>query len=176
MIVTNDDTIAEEARVYRDQGKGSFLANFHTRLGHNWRMSEPHAAIALVQLRRLDEFIARREAIAAVYDATVAALGLTPVTIAPAAVTNRYKYIVRLPTGVDRSVLKKRLREEWDVSLSGEVYEVPLHRQPVFERWSTQSLPGADEACARHVCLPVSAVMTTDQADYVVGALQAELQ
>ncbi len=106
----------------------------------------------------------------------VAALGLTPVTIAPGAVTNRYKYIARLPTGVDRSVLKKRLREEWDVSLSGEVYEVPLHRQPVFERWSGQPLPGADEACARHVCLPVSAVMTTDQADYVVGALQAVLQ
>src|SRR5690242_125479 len=60
MIVTDDDRIAEEARVYRDQGKAGFTSNFHTRLGANWRLSEPHAAIGLVQLKRLDEFIARR--------------------------------------------------------------------------------------------------------------------
>jgi len=54
MIVTNDDDIADEARIYRDQGKGSFHANFHTRMGANWRMSEPHAAIVLSQLHRLD--------------------------------------------------------------------------------------------------------------------------
>ncbi|MBU6216078.1 MAG: DegT/DnrJ/EryC1/StrS family aminotransferase, partial [Acidobacteria bacterium] len=58
MIVTADDRIAEEALIYRDQGKASFLTNDHTRLGYNWRMSEPHAAIALSQMRRLDEFVA----------------------------------------------------------------------------------------------------------------------
>ena len=102
MIVSADERIADEARIYRDQGKASFLTNLHTRLGSNWRMSEPHAAIALTQLRRLDEFIAKRQTIAAVYDAAMAAIGLTPVTISPRAVTNRYKYIARLPTGVDR--------------------------------------------------------------------------
>ena len=45
MIVTDDERSIAEARVYRDQGKGSFHANFHTRLGANWRMSEPHAVI-----------------------------------------------------------------------------------------------------------------------------------
>src|SRR5438067_10104374 len=30
MIATNDASIADEARTYRDQGKGSFHANFHT--------------------------------------------------------------------------------------------------------------------------------------------------
>ena len=76
MIVTDDDDIAEEARVYRDQGKGSFHANFHTRMGANWRMSEPHAAIVLSQLHRLDEFIERRQVLAARYDAALASLDL----------------------------------------------------------------------------------------------------
>ena len=49
IIVTNDERVADEARIYRDQGKASFLTNLHTRLGYNWRMSEPHAAIALSQ-------------------------------------------------------------------------------------------------------------------------------
>ena len=37
---------------------------------------------------------------------------------------------------------------------------MPLHLQPVFEPWAEGPLPGAEELCARHVCLPVSAVMT----------------
>ena len=69
MIVTDDEAIVEAAHTYRDQGKGSFLANFHTRLGANWRMSEPHAAIVPSQLGRLDEFIAARQALAKRYDA-----------------------------------------------------------------------------------------------------------
>ena len=75
MIVTNDERIADEARIYRDQGKASFLTNLHTRLGYNWRMSEPHAAITLTQLRRLDEFIAHRTSIAAGYDAACRSSG-----------------------------------------------------------------------------------------------------
>ena len=79
-------------------------------------MSEPHAAIALTQLRRLDEFIAHRTSIAAGYDAALPELGLTPVAIPTGAVTNYYKYIAYLPDGIDRAVLKKRLREEFDVA------------------------------------------------------------
>ncbi len=175
MIVTNDQHIVDEAKIYRDQGKASFLTNLHTRLGSNWRMSEPHAAITLTQLRRLDEFIAHRTAIAAGYDEALPELGLTPVAIPAGAVTNYYKYIAYLPDGIDRAVLKKRLREEYDVSLSGEVYEVPLHLQPVFEPWADGPLPGAEELCARHVCLPVSAVMTPEQRDHVIAALRAVL-
>jgi dTDP-4-amino-4,6-dideoxygalactose transaminase len=175
MIVTTDQRIADEARIYRDQGKASFHTNLHTRLGSNWRMSEPHAAITLTQLRRLDEFIARRAEVASVYTAALPDLGVTPVHISGRSVTNHYKYVAYPPPGVDRAVLKKRLREEWNVFLPGEVYEVPLHQQPVFARWADEPLPGAEELCARHVCLPVSAVMTSEQTGHVIAALRALL-
>ena len=32
-------------------------------------------------------------------------------------------------------------------------------------------MPGAEELCARHICLPVSAVMTDEQVELVVRAL-----
>ncbi len=78
MIVTDDARLADEARIYHDQGKASFLTNLHTRLGSNWRMSEPHTAIALTQLRRLDEFIAHRDQAARRYTAALPELGFTP--------------------------------------------------------------------------------------------------
>jgi dTDP-4-amino-4,6-dideoxygalactose transaminase len=68
MIVTNSQRVYEEALTYRDQGKADFLTNAHTRMGYNWRMSEPHAIIGRSQLARLPEFIAARRSVARVYD------------------------------------------------------------------------------------------------------------
>ena len=49
-------------------------------------------------------------------------------------VSNYYKYMVMLGDA-DRPSLKKLMREEFDVGLSGEVYDTPLHKQPVFAPW-----------------------------------------
>jgi perosamine synthetase len=171
IIVTDDEHLAAEARIYRDQGKASFLTNLHTRLGYNWRMSEPHAAIALSQFGRLDEFIAHRQHVAARYDQQLAGTVVRPLAVPDTARCNFYKYIAWLPEGVEREPLKRLLREEYGVGLSGEVYDTPLHRQPVFEPWAASALPGAEQLCARHVCLPVSAVMTDEQVDHVVSAI-----
>src|SRR5438105_1536147 len=81
IILTDDDHLADEARAYRDQGKASFTANVHTHLGYNWRMSEPHAAIGLSQLGRLDEFVAHRQQIAKIYDGALSELSLTPLPV-----------------------------------------------------------------------------------------------
>ena len=121
IIVTDDEAIVEAAHTYRDQGKGSFLANFHTRLGANWRMSEPHAAIVQSQLARLDEFIAARQSLAKRYDAAADDLGLRPLRIPADAHCNYYKYIAFLPEGVDRAELKQLMRDRFDIGLSGEV-------------------------------------------------------
>jgi dTDP-4-amino-4,6-dideoxygalactose transaminase len=177
MIVTNDDRIAEEAIVYRDQGKAGFHANFHTRLGHNWRMSEPHAAIVLAQLGRLDEFIARRQELAARYDDALDALGVARLDVPDDAHCNFYKYVVFLPDGVERTALKQLMREQYDVGLSGEVYDTPLHHQPVFAPMVDEDtlLPGAEWLCARHVCLPLYPTLSDEDADYVVESFAAAL-
>ncbi len=172
MIVTDDDRIAEEARIYRDQGKAGFTSNFHTRLGANWRLSEPHAAIGLVQLKRLDDFIAHRREVASAYAETAKRLGILSL---PAAQqldqSNFYKFVAYLPDGVDRKELKQQMRERFEVGLSGEVYELPLHAQPIFEQFRRGEYPGADFACARQICPPVSARMTPDDARYVIESL-----
>ena len=171
MISTNDDRINEEARIYRDQGKAGFTSNFHTRLGNNWRLSEPHAIIGRYQLKRLPEFIAARQRIAKIYDRGLGSMGVTALPMPAGVSSNYYKYIAMPPVGVDRIALKKRLRETFDVGLSGEVYEAPCHLQPVFGPLEAGMLPVAEELCARHICLPVSAVMTDDDAAYVVDSL-----
>lgn len=173
MIVTNDDRIDQEARIYRDQGKGSFLQNAHTRMGYNWRLSEPHAIIGLRHLERLPAMIADRQRIAAVYDKELAGLRrLRPLAVPSGGACNYYKYIAVLDEKRDRAALKKELKERHGVSLAGEVYEAPLHEQPIFRDLATGPLPVAEDLCARHLCLPVFSGMEERDAEQVVSALR----
>jgi dTDP-4-amino-4,6-dideoxygalactose transaminase len=173
MILTDDERYRSEAVVYRDQGKAGFLGGEHVRMGAAWRMSELHAAVGVTQWARLDEFVGARRAAAAVYDEQ---LGRDQDVVRPHPVPDRsrsnyYKYIAMLRAGIDRDQLKTRLRSEYGVSMSGEVYNLPLHRQPVFAGLSDRDFPAADEFCARHVCLPVHSDMTEAEAGYVAASI-----
>lgn len=176
MIVTNDSRIAEEARIYRDQGKASFTQNAHVRMGYNWRMSEPHAIIGLKHLERLPAMIADRQRIAAIYDQNLADVqGLSRMTVPEDGSCNYYKYLVVLKHPRDRKVLKTLLRDTHGVSLAGEVYEEPLHKQPVFDSYSTGPLPVSEFYCANHLCLPVFSGMEDRDAHQVIRSLQTVL-
>jgi perosamine synthetase len=177
IITTRDEAIHREAMIYRDQGKEGFTTNYHVRLGYNWRMSEPHAVIGLAQMARLPEFIARRQEIASEYNSGIGALRdhIRPLRPIRGSVSNYYKYMAMIE-GVDRAELKRTMRERFDVGLSGEVYETPCHLQPIFAAFLDGPLPQAEKICAGHICLPVSAKMTREDARYVLTSLGAALE
>jgi dTDP-4-amino-4,6-dideoxygalactose transaminase len=176
MITTADERLRDEAIIYRDQGKAGFLGGDHVRMGYAWRMSELHAAVGLIHLSHLDEAIATRRRVAARYDEALARLpGCRPLSIPASSVSNFYKYVALLDPGIDRAGFKREVSERFGVSLSGEVYASPLHRQPVFADLDRGSYPVADDVCARHICLPVHSDMTDDEADYVVESLASVL-
>jgi dTDP-4-amino-4,6-dideoxygalactose transaminase len=175
MIVTSDEGLAAEARVYRDQGKAGFLGGDHVRMGAAWRMSEVHAAVALAHLGCIDEFLAVRRHVAGLYDDGLAAMaGVTALRPPPGCRSNYYKYPALLDAGVDRAQLKARLRER-GVGLSGEVYASPLHHQPVFADLPHGDLAVAEDVCRRHICLPVHSDMVQKEAAHVLSALEETL-
>ena len=177
MILTDSAELRDEYKIFRDQGKAAFLGGEHVRLGSSWRMSELSAAVGLVHLGRMDEAIASRRRAAHRYDAGLAPFpGLRPLIPPAPSVCNYYKYAVILPGDVDRDVLKKEMREEHGVSLSGEVYSLPLHLQPVLAPYARSGLPVAEDVCSRHVCLPLYTGMTDAEVDHVLGSLKATMR
>jgi len=175
VILTDDEGLADEARIYRDQGKAGFHGGAHVRMGAAWRMSELHAAVALAHLSCLDEFLACRNAVAEIYDAGLTGMrGITAVTPPPGCESNYYKYPALLDEGVDRAGLKARMRE-LGVGLAGEVYATPLHHEPVFAALPHAPLPVAEDVSARHICLPVHSDMAEKEATHVLDSLEAAL-
>ena len=70
------------------------------------------------------------------------------------------------------------LKDRFEVSLSGEVYELPCHLQPVLKKlynFESGEFPVAEVLCRRHICLPIFAQMTEEQATYVVNSLKEVL-
>lgn len=170
MVVTHDDDFAKKARVFRDYGKPEPWVSFHTEMGANWRMSDIAGAVGVVQLKRLQEFVSWREKIANSYTRLLKSIpNITPVL--PKDRCSWYKYIVLLPKGADREILKAKMKES-GVSLSGGVYEIPLHRQPVFKETAANHYPVAEDICGRHICLPIYYGITNEEAEYVVQTLK----
>jgi len=176
MVTTDDEKIYKRALVFRDQGKAGFYGNVHTEMGYNWRMSEIHAAIGLSQFARLEEFIADRRRIAQIYDEDLKKVeGVMPIKIPSEVKSNYYKYVALLDDGIDRADIKKELKEKHGVSLSGEVYELPCHLQPIFKDlygFKEGEFPVAEDVCKRQICLPVFATMTEEQPKYVIDSLR----
>lgn len=172
-IATNDTEVAENAQLLRDQGKK--VGNLCVVKGYNWRMSEFQAVIALAQLRRLDEFIARRNEIAKQYSQLLQSRlfqdKITELPVAKGARPNWYKFIAFLQ-GVDRGALRAKLKER-SIELSGEVYEVPCHTQPVFEDlgYKEGDFPVTERVCKSHVCFPLMANLTDAQVQYFAETL-----
>jgi len=143
------------------------------RMGYNWRMSEPHAIIGLKHLERLPKMIEDRNTIAAIYNEGLKTFGnLSPLRVPDGGRSNYYKYIAVMKEQRNRSELKSLLREQYGISLAGEVYEEPLHKQPVFAPYAAGSLPVSEDLCARHICLPVFSGMQESDASRVLEALK----
>ena len=176
MITTNDEGIANVARTLRDQGKESYSSNRIVMVGYNWRMPEISAALGILQLKRLPEFIENRNRIAKVYDKYLEGMGVERVVTPPNVLNNYYKYTFFLPDGVDRERFKASCRQS-GVAYGGEVYWPPLHLQPAYNEFLTENarFDTADVRCGRMVNPPIFSQMTPQQSERVIQVTRDSL-
>jgi perosamine synthetase len=170
-VVTNDDELANKVKLIRNHGKPKPWESYNTELGSNWRMQEVSAIIGLSRLEQLAAFKLERTHIASLYTQLIKEKlpRLTP--ILPLNESSYYKYIVLLPDGVKRDEVKSLMKEK-SVYLAGEVYNVPLHKQPALsDLQDTSSFPVADDLCERHICLPIYPGLTDTEVAYTVEML-----
>lgn len=159
MIVTDDTHLADLCSSLRNQGRGKgggWLA--HERLGYNFRLSDINCALGIVQLSRIEEFIAKRAAVAARYARLLAAEKRVIVPQEPkGARMSWFVYVIRLNehyTQYQRdALLRKMLKRGIQVSN----YFTPAHLQPYMVKqfgYKVGDFPITDAVCQRTVALP----------------------
>jgi perosamine synthetase len=171
LITTDDDKLADWLRLYRNQGMRTRYQ--FEMLGYNFRMTDLAAAIGLVQLAKLPRNTARRQAIAARYDA---AFGELPIglPIVPDGRTHVFHQYT-LDVGGARDAIVADLRE---AGIGADIYyPVPVHRQSyIMERGLHADLPVTDGAANRTLALPMFPGLTDTEQDQVIEAVGAAVE
>lgn len=176
MITTNSREEDYLARSFRNQGKrGMSYGGLHHDFGNSWRITELAALLGLIQLRKLGQMLEKRQKVYGAITSALEKATIDYVSTRHMDVASHYKLIVLLPKGTSVKDVKNALASD-GIILGGGVYEVPCHRQPVFEGiCSAESYPFADRWCPNHICPPLTSGMTEEDAKYVGERLATRL-
>jgi dTDP-4-amino-4,6-dideoxygalactose transaminase len=165
MIVTNDETLAENLRVLRVHG--SKPKYYHRIVGGNFRLDALQAAVLRVKLRYLKEWTQARRRNARRYNLLFEKAGLSERVLLPEDAEGHVynQFVIRVP---DRDRLQAFLKEH---GVGTEIYyPLPLHLQECFRNLGYQAgnFPGAECAAGESLALPVYPELTQGQQEYVV--------
>jgi len=172
MITTNDDQEDYLARSFRNQGKrGMDFGGLHNDMGNSWRITEMGALLGKIQLKKLPDNLERRRQAYGAITAHLEKAGIRFVSAGHMDMASNYKLIVLVPKRFEVKDVIAALKSD-GVNPGGGVYEIPCHRQPVFEGICPEgSYPIADTWCPRHICPPLTAAMSVEEANFVGEAL-----
>jgi UDP-4-amino-4,6-dideoxy-N-acetyl-beta-L-altrosamine transaminase len=184
LALTNDSALAQAMQLGRSHGMtrepslmdGESHGPWYYQqvsLGYNYRLTDLQAALGLSQLQRLDEYVARRQAIAARYDRLLADLPLK-LPLRPADVlSSLHLYPVVLHEAGRRRHVFEALRAS---GIGVNVHYIPVHLQPYYRRLNGSGagdFPNAEAYYAGAISLPIYYTLTDVQQDEVVAALRA---
>jgi dTDP-4-amino-4,6-dideoxygalactose transaminase len=166
-LVTNDPDIAERARRLRSYGQSDRY--HHPDLGLNSRLDELHAAILSERLAWLDEFTARRRAIARRYWQVISNPAIR-LLVRPEHPDSHVHHLF-VVCCAERDRLGKTLAAAGIGSVSH--YPVPVHLQPPCRsvRIDPAGLPVAERHGRECLSIPCHPQMSEGQVGDVVGAL-----
>ncbi len=164
MVSVASDEVERQLRLYRNQGMERQYNN--EVVGFNARMTDLHAAIGRVQLKRVGAWTRQRQDNAAFLTAHLNGVVTPP--IAPGAVHVFHQYTIRIAE--DRDGLAAALREEYGIG-SGMFYPVPSHRLQAFQTGAY--LPETERAARECLSLPVHPSLSQEDLERIVTAVNA---
>ena len=163
-VTTNDAQLADRIRVLRNYG--SRVKYVNEVPGYNSRLDPLQAAILRVKLSHLDEWNARRSAIAARYQQGLAGCGLTLPNVPDWAEPVWHLYVVQHP---QRDSLQKQLGEAGIGTLIH--YPIPPHLQKAYAPagYVQGKFPMAEQIANQCLSLPMSPHLQSKDADIVIA-------
>lgn len=184
MIVTNDPDLAKRMRAFRSHGitadfrqraeAGSWVYEM-TALGYNYRLPDILCALGMSQLKKLDNWLARRRAIAARYMEAFADLPqVTLLQVLSETEPAWHLFVIQLnleQLRVGRKEVFAALRAE---NIGVNVHYIPVYWHPYYRQLGYERglCPVTEAAYERLITLPMFAAINDYDVDSVIAALE----
>ena len=149
-----------------------------TDLGFNYRLSDIHAALGLSQLKRLDQYVSNRQALASRYNELLADL---PVLL-PLAFDDCYSafhlYIIRIVPQKNTASHLEVFESLKAQGIGVNIHYIPIHLQPFYQQMGFKEgdFPEAESYYQQAITLPLYPTLTYQQQDQVIAALTKVLK
>lgn len=189
LATTNSEVLAEKMMILRSHGitrNEHLMTKFpegewyyqQVDLGLNYRMNELQAALGVSQMKRIDDFVAKRHSLKERYDSFLSDLPI----ILPYQDKDNYSSLHLYPiqielkkVSINRSEIFLALRKS---GIGVNVHYIPIHTQPYYLKlgFSEGDFPNSEAYYSRAISIPLFHSMSIDQQDEVCNALKRLLK
>lgn len=174
MITTNNKEYYEKMKSLKNFGRdikdGGIIVNPE---GNNFKINEFTSLLGCIELDRVSQRISERSYLLDRYKKNLEKTRYKVLSQKGRGVCANYKAIIITP--MDGEWLKKYCKER-NITLTGEVYRIPVHQQPLYkEQFSSVNLPNTDYYSKHHVCPPLYPELKIQEVDYICDVLKQAL-
>ncbi len=176
MVVTDDATLAQRSRSLRNLCFRPDQRFLHSELGYNFRMTNLQAAIGLSQIERIEDHVARKRRMAALYGERLREIdGLRLPVERPNFKNVYWMYGIVLEDSVplDAAALGARLKER---GIDSRPFFLGMHEQPVLQArglFAGERYPVTERLARRGLYLPSGLGLEEAQIDMVCAAVRS---
>lgn len=186
MITCDDPNLATRLRQLRNQGMSASALDRHRAsgslvesypvIGYNFRLSDIHAAIGLVQLDKLDRFLAIRRSIAARYEDALGDMAEVVLPLAPEYAEPNYQSFVVAVRGATRAQRDRVMEKMKRFGVDTRRGLMAAHLESCYRGAAIAgSLTYTEAACAQTIALPMYPDLTEGDQERVINALREAL-
>lgn len=184
MLLTNDQSIADKARILRATGasvsdldrhkaKGIILQKYYES-GYNYRMTDIQAAIGIVQLKKLGQMVEIRAAQACFFNTALAEIEELIPPFVPDYATHVYSsYLIKIndkititPEYIINKMAEKNISCRYGIQ--------PLHQEPFFEtdNWNDEMFPVSCKIAKKSFFIPIFPGLSDENLKFIIGTLK----
>lgn len=172
MIMTDDDTLAENCRELRNLCFKPGKRFVHERLGWNLRMTNLQAALGVAQLERLDEFLAKKRWIGKLYSQLLVGLHGVQLPLPKTDYAENIYWVYGLVLNESHGDAETVMAKLAKAGIGTRPFFCPMNQQPVLRErglFYEEDYPVAERLYRQGFYLP-SGLSLTEQQIYKVAA------
>jgi dTDP-4-amino-4,6-dideoxygalactose transaminase len=147
-------------------------------LGFNYRMTELQATLGLSQMKRLDEFVARRHECQEYYDELLYSVSVVTPFQSPDSYSSLHLYPILLDQGQVNKSRQQVFKELRASGIGVNVHYIPVHMQPYYKDrgFKKGDFPKSENYYKSVISIPLFQSLTKEMQDEVVGTLKRILE
>lgn len=165
-ITVNDEEVYKKLRALRNYGSQKKYENIYQ--GTNSRLDEIQASILLVKLKHLDDENRRRKIIADYYSSQINNKNIVLPRVGNSDPESHVWHVYVIRTASRQSLQDYLMKMGIQTLIH---YPIPPHKQEAYSEWNDRSYPISEKIHNEVLSLPISPLMSLDDASRVTEAL-----